>query len=56
MAAVMDDDEVVGRQQGQREDEYSNQMVVDCMRDKGALNDTLSGGDGQRGASGRWTT
>jgi hypothetical protein len=56
MAALMDDDEVAGRQRGQIEDECNNQIVVDCVRGKRALNNTMSGGDGQRKASGRWTT
>ncbi len=46
MAAVMDDDEVVGRQLGQREDKCNSQIVVDCVRGKWALNNTMSGGDG----------
>ncbi len=56
MAAVMDDDEVAGRQQGQREDECNNQILVDCVRGERALNNMTSGGDGQCKTSGRWTT
>jgi hypothetical protein len=32
MAGVMDDNEVAGRQWGQREDECNNQIMVDCVR------------------------
>ncbi len=46
MVAVMDDDEIAGRQGGQREDECNNQIVVDCVRGKWALNNTMSWGDG----------
>jgi hypothetical protein len=56
MAAVMDDDEVAGRQGGQRYNECNNQIMVDCVRGKHALNNTMSGGDGQRKASRRRTT
>jgi hypothetical protein len=55
MAAVMNDDEVAGRHQGQREDECNNQIMVDCVRGKQALNNTMSGSDGQRKASRRRT-
>ncbi len=43
MTAVMDDDEVAGRQRGQREYEYNNLIVVDFVREKRALNNTMSG-------------
>jgi hypothetical protein len=56
MATVVDEDEVVGRQRGQREDECNNQVMVDCVRGKRALNNTMSGGNGWREASGRRTT
>ncbi len=46
MAAVMDDNEVVVRQQGQREDERNKQNVTDCVTSKQALNNTMSRGDG----------
>jgi hypothetical protein len=45
MAAVMDDDEVAGRQRGQREDECNNQIIVDCVWGKQGLNNMR----------GRWT-
>jgi hypothetical protein len=45
MAAVMDDDEVAGRQQGQKEDECNNQIVVNCVMGERALNNMMSGGN-----------
>jgi hypothetical protein len=56
MAAVMDDNEVAGRWRGQIEDECNNQIVVDCVWGQQALNNTMSGGDGQREASRGQTT
>jgi hypothetical protein len=56
MAAVMDDDEVAGRQRGQREDECNNRIVVDCVWGKWALNNTMSGGDGRCKACRQQTT
>ncbi len=56
MTTVMDDDEVVGRQRGQREDDCNNRIVVDCVRGERALNNRMSGGDGRRKASRRRTT
>ncbi len=47
MATVVDDEEVVGRQRGQREDECNNQIVVDSVRGKLVLNNTMSGGNGR---------
>ncbi len=55
MTAVMDDNKVAGRQRGQIEDECNNQIVVDCVWGKQALNNTMSGGNGQHEASGWWT-
>jgi hypothetical protein len=56
MAAVMDGNEVAGRQWGQIEDECNNQIVVNCVRGKRAMNNMMSGGNGQRKASRRRTT
>ncbi len=56
MATVMDDDEVAGRQQGQSKDECNNQIVVDCVKGKQALNNMMSGGNGQCKACRWWTT
>jgi hypothetical protein len=56
MAAVIDDDEVAARQQGQREDECNKQLVVYCVRGKQGLNDMTSGGNRQCKASGWKTT
>jgi hypothetical protein len=55
MAAVMDNDEVAGRQLGQREDECNNRIMVDCVRGERVFNNTMSGGNEQREASGRLT-
>jgi hypothetical protein len=58
MAAVMDDDEVMGRQRGQTEDECNNQIVLDCVRGEWAMNNNEWGqwGGGQHDKRGRWMT
>jgi hypothetical protein len=56
MAAVIDDNEVAEKWRGQREDECNNQIMIDCVRGKWALNNMTSGSDGQRKASKQQTT
>jgi hypothetical protein len=57
MAAMMDDNEVAARRQGQREYECNKQIiVVDCARGKQMLNNTISGDNGRHEASGQRTT
>ncbi len=47
---------MAGGSEGKKQDECNNQIMVDCVRGKQALNYMLSGGNGQREASGWRTT
>ena len=55
MAAVLENNEVVARQWGQREDECNNQIVVGYVGGKRALDNMTRGGGGQNKTS-EWGT
>ncbi len=53
---ALDNNEVAARQRGQREDECNNQIVLDHLGGKRALDNTTRGGGGRRKTSGWRTT
>ena len=53
--AALDNNEVAVRRRGQREDECNNQIVLDYLGGKRALDNTTRGGGGRRETS-RWRT
>ena len=54
--AALDNNEVAVRQRGQREDEYNNQIVLEYLGGKWALDNMTRGGGGGRKTSGWRTT